>query len=161
LASVRDIADIHETAEPAERSTRLAASILDGIVFGVMVYLPLIVGSVLAPSTAEAGPEFNGDTSLGVAVIVVTLIGFVVWLWLTITYMNRNGQSIGKKFLAIKVIRMDGAPVSLSRLIWLRNGVNALISIIPLYTLIDVLFIFGESRQCLHDKIADTTVVKA
>ena len=93
--------------------------------------------------------------------MVVTLIGFVAWLWLTITYMHRNGQSIAKKFLAIKVIRADGTPASLSRLVWLRNVVNGLISIIPLYGLIDVLFIFGESRQCLHDKIAGTIVVKA
>jgi uncharacterized RDD family membrane protein YckC len=39
--------------------------------------------------------------------------------------------------------------------------VNSLIGIIPLYTIIDLLFIFGEQRQCLHDKIADTIVVKA
>ena len=38
---------------------------------------------------------------------------------------------------------------------------NGLISIVPLYGVLDVLFIFGESRQCLHDKIAGTIVVKA
>ena len=39
--------------------------------------------------------------------------------------------------------------------------VNGLISIIPLYGFIDALFIFGESRECLHDKIAGTIVLKA
>jgi uncharacterized RDD family membrane protein YckC len=85
----------------------------------------------------------------------------IVWSAITIVLMMRNGQSIGKKATGIKVVRSDGSPVSLSRLIWLRNVVNWIISIIPLYGLIDVLFIFGESRQCLHDKIADTIVVKA
>ena len=74
--------------------------------------------------------------------------------------MKRNGQSIAKKLLSIKVVRSDGSPVSLGRLFWLRNVVN-LLGIIPLYGLIELLFIFGESRQCLHDKLADTIVVKA
>jgi hypothetical protein len=39
--------------------------------------------------------------------------------------------------------------------------VNGLLSIIPLYGIIELLFIFGEDRQCLHDKIADTIVVEA
>ena len=58
-------------------------------------------------------------------------------------------------------MRSDGSDATLGRIFWLRNVVNALIAIIPLYSLIDILFIFGESRQCLHDKIADTIVVKA
>jgi hypothetical protein len=52
-----------------------------------------------------------------------------------------------------------------SRIIWLRNFVIWLLSLVPLLgavvALLDVLFIFGESRQCLHDKIADTIVIKA
>jgi hypothetical protein len=39
--------------------------------------------------------------------------------------------------------------------------VNTLISFVPLYTIVDHLFIFGESRQCLHDKLADTIVIQA
>jgi uncharacterized RDD family membrane protein YckC len=92
---------------------------------------------------------------------LVAIVGFAVWCWLTITYMNRNGQSIAKKMLGIKVVRRDGARASLARLIWLRNVLNWFISIVPLYGLLDSLFIFGEARQCLHDKIADTIVIKA
>ena len=161
LASVRDIVDIHETGTPAERSTRLAATFLDWIIFWVMVYLPLILGSFIAGPTATGDVALDFETPLGIALLVATLVGFVAWLWLTITYMHRNGQSIGKKFLAIKVVRADGSPASLSRLVWLRNVVNGLISIVPLYALLDALFIFGETRQCLHDKIAGTIVVKA
>jgi hypothetical protein len=58
--------------------------------------------------------------------------------------------------LDIKVIRKGGAPVSFGRVFWLRNFINGLIAIIPFYALVDLLFIFGESRQCLHDRIADT-----
>jgi uncharacterized RDD family membrane protein YckC len=59
------------------------------------------------------------------------------------------------------VVRSDGSPVSLGRIFWLRNVVNILLGIIPFYSLIDSLLIFGETRQCVHDKLADTIVVRA
>jgi uncharacterized RDD family membrane protein YckC len=149
-AIVQDVIDPAEPSVLAERGARLAAAILDSIIFAGMVYLPLMF--------AVTGGDEAGVAMMGV---VLTLIGFGVWAWLTIGYMKLNGQSIAKKMLTIKVVRSDGSPASLGRLIWLRNVVNWLISIIPLYGIIDSLFIFGESRQCLHDKIADTIVVKA
>jgi uncharacterized RDD family membrane protein YckC len=110
------------------------------------------------PQAARDNPGFN---AIVVAGGVGAILGLTVWAWLTIKYVRANGQSIGKKLVRIKVIRSDGSPVSLGRLFWLRNVVNSLLSLIPLYGLIDPLFIFGESRQCLHDKIADTVVMKA
>jgi uncharacterized RDD family membrane protein YckC len=83
----------------------------------------------------------------------------------TIWLVKRNGQTIGKKLLGIKVVRSNGARASLGRIFWLRNFVNGIPASIPLigmlYTLVDHLLIFGEPRQCLHDKIADTIVVNA
>jgi uncharacterized RDD family membrane protein YckC len=166
-AAVRDIVDPSLHAVPADRATRLGAAILDSFVFMLMVYTPLFVGGVFAGLTANvAAPEQaaaaadNVNLAIGIAG-VFTIGGLVAWLAITIVLMRRNGQSIGKKATGIKVVRSDGSPVSLSRLIWLRNVLNWVISIVPLYGLIDALFIFGESRQCLHDKLADTVVVKA
>ena len=160
LASVRDIVERHTTNDPADRGTRLAAAIVDAIIFGAMVYAPLMFAIIVGgAATAEPGTA-NADTMVVLAGLL-TLVGFVVWCWLTISRMRANGQSIGKKLLDIKVVRTDGSPVSLGRLIGLRNIVNALISIVPLYSILDMLFIFGESRRCLHDKLADTIVVKA
>ena len=85
----------------------------------------------------------------------------VVWGVLTIRFLLRNSQSIAKKLLGIKVVRADGSHASFSRIFWLRNVVNTLLSIVPLYSIVDSLFIFSESYQCLHDKLADTIVVKA
>jgi uncharacterized RDD family membrane protein YckC len=42
----------------------------------------------------------------------------------------------------------------------LRGVVNGLLSIIPLYGLVDALFIFREDKRCLHDLIAGTIVVR-
>ena len=159
LASVRDIAERHSTNEAAERGTRLVAAILDAIIFGAMVYAPFFVAVFGRAATAQTDTA-NVDTMFVVAG-GLALVGFVVWCWLTISRMRANGQSIAKKFLDIKVVRTDGSPVSLGRLIGLRTIVNMLLGIIPFYGIIDPLFIFGESRRCLHDKLADTIVVKA
>jgi uncharacterized RDD family membrane protein YckC len=154
---VRDVAEYG--GEPADRFIRLAAAILDGIVVGCMVYLPLIVVMVGAGQLEDPPTEQNDLVlALGAALM---LAGGIAWIWLTILFVARNGQTIAKKIVGIKVVRSDGSPASLGRIFWLRNVVNGLLGIIPFYGLIDILFIFGMQRQCLHDKIADTIVVKA
>jgi uncharacterized RDD family membrane protein YckC len=158
--AVQDIVDPQTGIVLADRGTRLGAAILDSIIFMAMVYAPLIVTAVVAGMTRPAGDETGATAMLGVG-IGVALLGLGVWLWFTVKYVKRNGQSIGKKYLGIKVVRTDGRPISVGRLIALRNVLNGLISIIPLYGLIDSIFIFGEARRCLHDQIADTIVIKA
>jgi len=160
-AAVRDIVDPSLTSVVADRGTRLGAAILDSFIFMLMVYAPVVIGAVAAGAASQATDSVESSNAAVSAGFVLGLAGLIVWGAITIVLMRRNGQSIGKKATGIKVVRSDGSPASLSRLIWLRNVVNWIISIIPLYGFIDVLFIFGESRQCLHDKIADTIVVRA
>ena len=66
---------------------------------------------------------------------------------------------------SIAWLRSDGSRAGLARIFWLRNVVGALISWIPLagglYALVDLLWIFGGARRCVHDYIADTIVVNA
>jgi uncharacterized RDD family membrane protein YckC len=159
-AVVQDVID-HSATVPAGRGERLGAAILDALILGVMVYGPLVVGGVIGGATSRAATDADGREAFALGALALALIGFAVWAWLTIKFVLANGQSIGKKIVGIKVARSDGSDASLGRIFWLRNVVNGLLGIIPLYGLIDVLFIFSESRQCLHDKIADTIVVDA
>lgn len=142
-ASVEDVTN--SAATLAERGTRLGAHILDVIILLAMVYVPLLIG--LAVHQAIGG--------------LLAVAGFIAWCWLTILFILRNGQSIGKKIVGIKVVTTDGAPVSLGQIIVLRNVLNILLGLVPLYGLVDALLIFGEARQCIHDKIAGTIVIKA
>jgi uncharacterized RDD family membrane protein YckC len=157
-AAVQDISVASEDLDLADRGTRLGAAILDNFVFGVMVYLPFMVATIGSAVSMQPNPE---DLTPLYGGILVGLIGLAAWITMTFRFLARNGQSIGKKMVGIKTVRGDGSPVSLARFALLRNGVNLLLSIIPVYGIIDSLFIFSESRQCLHDKMADTIVVKA
>jgi len=157
-AAVLDVDEPRTSTTPADRGTRLGALILDSIIFMGMVYLPLVLTFGLAASRGDTSDTGGTIPILG---FVLAAAGLVAWSWLTIVYVHRNGQSIAKKITGIKVVRSDGSPAALGRIFWLRNIVNGLLGLIPLYAIIDSLFIFAESRQCLHDKIADTIVVKA
>jgi uncharacterized RDD family membrane protein YckC len=159
-AAVQDVADPPAAFEHADRLTRLRASIVDGVVVGGFVLVPLAMTTAMSLGGRE---RLNPGLLVGASGIVF-LISLIAWSWITIVLVKRNGQSIAKWLMGIKVVRKDGSPASLGRIFLMRNVVNALPSLIPLvgslYGLIDHLFIFGESQQCLHDRIADTIVVK-
>ncbi len=155
-AHVSDVIDPAAPMVHADRGTRFAAAVLDQII-GVAIVVPFLVAAFVGVFTGEGEP----DAATMATGAMITLAGSVVWCWLTIRFVLRNGQSIAKKLLGIKVVRADGSSASLGRIFWLRNVVNTLLGIVPLYTIVDALFIFGEPHQCLHDKLADTIVVKA
>jgi uncharacterized RDD family membrane protein YckC len=149
-AVVADVIDPAAGIQLADRGTRLGAALLDGLIVFAMVYLPFI----LSVTVGRKGP----GSWIG---LIVAAVGFIVWLFFTVKLLGENGQSIGKKACKIKILRTDGSEVSISRVIIGRNVVNGVLGIIPLYALIDLLFIFGNKRRCVHDYIADTVVIKA
>ena len=161
-AAVRDVPDPGAQTELAGRFIRLVAHILDSIILGAMVETPLIITGAFAGLASVRDPRAALAQFFGIGGLLA-LLAFIAWIWLTVLFVSRNGQTIAKKLLGIKVVRTDGSKASLGRIFWLRNVVNVVLTVvIPfIYWLADLLFIFGESRQCLHDKIADTMVVKA
>jgi uncharacterized RDD family membrane protein YckC len=142
---------------PAERSSRLGAAIVDGVILAVMVYVPMGIGAAIG----SAGAQSANAAGPVLLLVGLTLTGFIAWAWLTLRQMKATGQSLAKKRFNIKVVLSDGSPVSLGTLIWKRNVLTWVLSIVPLYSIIELLFIFGEKRQCLHDRMADTIVVDA
>jgi uncharacterized RDD family membrane protein YckC len=164
-AQVADAVEHSDELQIAGRGTRLGAYLLDVLV-SILFAVPALIagGASMFTSLASANPEnmialFTGTFG------VLLLVGMLAYAVITIILVHKNGQTIGKKLLGIKVVRKEGARASLGRIFWLRNIVNALPSMIPVvggfYFFIDSLFIFSESNQCVHDKIADTIVVRA
>jgi uncharacterized RDD family membrane protein YckC len=156
-APVHDVVDPNAPLELAGRGTRLAAALVDGLIM-MLIAMPMIV------VFAAAGATGADDTVLGAAGLIgglLTILAFLAWAVITTLLVMNHGQTLGKRALGIRVMRSDGTPAGLGRIFWLRNVVNGLLGVIPAYSIIDHLFIFGESHQCLHDKIADTIVVRA
>jgi len=142
--------------ELADRASRFVAAMIDWFVW-ILMLMPSIIGTVMdqQPSSAPR-PRAGGIGG------VIFLALFILWAIVTTYLVERNGQTLGKKALNIKVVRSDGSKASLARIFWLRNVLNSLPFLVFsfLYTVVDLLMIFSDSRQCIHDRIADTIVVK-
>jgi uncharacterized RDD family membrane protein YckC len=86
------------------------------------------------------------------------------WIALKIIQWNliaTRGQTLGKMMLFKRIINVNGEIPGFISGVILRNWLRAALNSIPIFGLIDVLFIFGESRRCIHDYLAGTRVVNA
>jgi len=159
----------------AERGARLLAYTIDELIL-LGISLPILwravsvlVGIGIAGVSENADPDQLGMSGLASHILAgpgtaITLIAFLIWSAITTWLVATNGQSIGKRLVGIKVVRTDGSPASFARIFLLRNFVNTVPLGIPylglIYQLVDPLLIYQDSRRCVHDLIADTTVVR-
>ena len=164
-SAVKDVGG-DEALELASRSARLVAVTLDGLL-GFVWFAPAYITNFATVAQQARGNPIMVWINLARTGgwFYVGVLGALVVLAIDLTLLARNGQTIGKKLLGIKVVRVDGSPVSLYRVFLLRYVCNTLLTLIPffgsLYSLVDCLMIFSESRRTVHDRIADTIVIKA
>jgi len=143
--------------ELASRWSRLFAAIIDGIIVAVVtVPLMYLTGGF---DGAMSGVQPGFIYTLGISVV-----GWVVFAVINGKFLLSTGQTIGKKALEIKIVDMEGTVPVLNTLLT-RYGVYYVPQVIPfvggLFALVNILFIFGEEKRCLHDQVAKTRVVKA
>jgi uncharacterized RDD family membrane protein YckC len=172
MGAVGEGADIAAPGTLAERGARLAAVSIDELLLLALLLPPIFgaqsqIAAMMADyvNGADADPYTLLWPMLTGRGALISLVGLIAWSVITTWMVWSNGQTIGKRIMGIKVVRKDGSRASLGRIFWLRNVLNAVPSWLPyiglLYQLADALLIFHESRQCLHDRIADTIVIKA
>jgi uncharacterized RDD family membrane protein YckC len=154
--------ETHEV-EAATRLSRLGAVLVDAL----LAFAPLGALVVLVPMALLAG----GAKVLLVFVLVAGVISVAV-LITQIVLLVRNGQTIGKKVLGIRMIISSGETPSIWRVFFLRWLPFAVAAGVVEYALkvrglgniiyvLDAVLIFQPTRRCLHDLIADTHVIKA
>ena len=109
---------------------------------------------------ATASPETRVGLSIAGTVAVFAMCA-VLAIWQGYLLI-RWGQTLGKRLVKIRIVREeDGGLPGFGRVIGVRVIVNGILAVWMAYALIDVLFIFGNSRRCIHDRIAGTKVVNA
>ena len=156
-ANVSDVPRDEEELEHASRAIRFGAALLDAFLLMCVIYVPMIISGFFSFGSG------NVESAARIASIMLLFIlgGLVAYAGVTIYYVARDGQTLAKKWLGIKVVRGDGSKASLGRILVLRNLISWLLGLTGVYPLVDAMFIFGDQRQCLHDKMADTIVVVA
>jgi uncharacterized RDD family membrane protein YckC len=154
--------DTHEV-EAATRLSRLGAFLVDAL----LAFAPLGALVVLVPLALLSG----GAKTLLVFVVMAGLVSLAV-LITQIVLLVRNGQTIGKKVLGIRMITTAGDTPSIWRVFFLRWLPFAVTAGVVEYALkvrglgnliyvVDAALIFQPTRRCLHDLFADTHVIKA
>ncbi len=152
---------------------RAAAWLIDGAIIAV---LSLFLGTaVMAALLPVAGAGSGGQ--LVFLILFVTALPFVLTnVVVTLLYAlplmsragSRNGQTLGKQLLGLRVVRLDGAPITpstaaLREIVW-RNlllGLGGALTLLVV-VLLDYLWPLWDGRaQTLHDKGAGTRVVRA
>jgi uncharacterized RDD family membrane protein YckC len=92
------------------------------------------------------------------------LLGFVVFFAINYKFLITSGQTVGKKVLEIKIVDLNGSVPLFQPQLLIRYAVYLLPGQIPVVgqfiSIINILFIFGKEKRCIHDLIAKTKVVK-
>ncbi len=116
---------------------RFAAYIIDAVIL-------FVVGAIIWGFTDLS---YAADRLVGWIIAVTYTVGF--WTW--------RGQTPGKMALSVKIVRTDGRPVGPGKAIlrYLGYYVSAIILLIGFF-----MIAFDSRKQGLHDKIAETYVVR-
>jgi len=140
--------------------SRIVAGIVDyiiiGIVTGILSIFLIAPGAMTGPGTMgtfEAAGWMSG---------LWGIIGVMWLLWLVyFTYFEgTSGQTIGKKFTHIKVIKENGSKCDFGSAL-VRNILRIIDHLPFLYILGIILIAATEKKQRLGDMLAKTIVVKA
>ncbi|MBC8116610.1 MAG: RDD family protein [Candidatus Saccharimonas sp.] len=143
----------------ADLGKRLLAVLTDGL--ATVVFIAPGIGLLLA----GGGPDgLDQGSPLAIAGLLLCLLGGLALVIVHLYLLIKRSQSIGKYFMNIQIFDYEtDTPASFTKTFLLRGLVNGLIGGIPcvgpIYSLVDILFIFGDEHRCLHDLLAGTYVV--
>jgi uncharacterized RDD family membrane protein YckC len=112
----------------------------------------------------------GGSERLLVLLVLIAAAPIEIYQWYLVT---KTGQTLGKRWLKLKIVKMDGSAVDFMSGVVLRSwpllafyALSHLISVetvrtlvIDLVLLVDAVLVLGSERRALHDYIAGTRVI--
>jgi uncharacterized RDD family membrane protein YckC len=142
--------------------TRLLAFLVD-IGVSIAVSIPgigLMIGA--AVFVVNKGEE-NTAAWLFLAGYALILVATTVVGLYSLVLLWRKGQTIGKRAMGIRIVKLDGSDAGFIRAVVLRLFIPGLLSVFTggIFFVVDCCFIFREDRRCVHDLIAGTKVLRA
>lgn len=144
---------------------RLAAVILDGLI-ALGVAIPLFIGLGLINSNTTSSSATASPSGMSLAMMALgglLLLGLMIY---QLVLLSKQGQTLGKKMMKIRIVNFNGSGnPGFGKAVIMRGFLPGLLGGIPLlgpiFSLVDICFIFREDRRCIHDLMADTHVVEA
>lgn len=150
----------------ANMGKRFAAALLDGLIVGIGTvpgWILFAIAMVGAASSADsrgnisdaAGGALVGLMFLGYALIFLGVL--VVWIY-NIYLLGRDGATLGKRWMKIKVLDQNNQPLGFGKA-FLRELVKGILG--NLCFLLYLWPLFDDQKQGLHDKVLSTHVYEA
>ncbi len=145
--------------KPASRGTRLGAWLLDCLTGMIGCGVPVSAAFLFMIQSGQ--PDSKDAPVAAIACFMLAglvLLGLTIW---NIVLLTTRGQTLGKKWLGIRIVTFpDGQKPGFVKGFLLRSFVNGIITqVVPFYGIIDPCLIFREDNRCVHDLLADTTVI--
>jgi uncharacterized RDD family membrane protein YckC len=135
----------------ADWRSRCSAFLLDYILTLLAPALTLVLAVYIKRRWAS-------ETAADAVVVVGYLATAVVIFFNYIHFYLRRGQSFGKRFIGVRVVRIDGRPIDYQTAV-LRHIVGYPLSLL-FFGLGIVWVLWDGRRQGWHDKLAKTVVVR-
>jgi uncharacterized RDD family membrane protein YckC len=158
----------------AEFWERLVAYLLDRLIIIAVLLIPVGIGAFIlfrrlfdqmnVAAQTNTEPDLTGFL-LGYLLFIAcaSALQLLATFCYEVLYQSRTGQTVGKRVMKIRVERVDGEPLTVAAALrrWLVQDPVALV--VPFFGWLDGLWQLWDKpfRQCLHDKVAKTVVVKA
>ena len=151
--------DVTPSDRLASRGARLGAALID---FFIHLSILSAIGAIAAGGFGAMYSVVQEITELRDLASIIA--GYALYPLLHGYLLVTRGQTIGKLLCGIRIVRSDGRPANLGRILLIRWLPVSLVSLLGtvggLLALADALCVFRASRQCAHDQLADTIVVR-